>query len=225
MELFWKYLGDLLNVVGFFGLIITILNWFYTHKIKFYVVINKLFSINKTVRFDLVILSTNKSNKINEILENFRLKTSHSLKMISKSKNKIDFSYEDLRVSIEYNSRSFDEFDTIVSIESPKATYNESLKRIKSIGKIISLLEKEELLTNVNFQFKTYFNKNNPFVGQTLSNVKIGEIKRFMMILSFSDEGKFSDIDNDIQINLNEISYVDNEYVNIVEVADFVLAL
>ncbi len=221
----FEILNNILAITGFLGLIYSAFQWLYFNKIKFFLWFNKLFSWKRDVNFELTILSSSTLSNLDQIAKYIRNKTKVESKIISKSKDKIVFSYDTLIFQI-----AFDEFDENgygleIYIKNSNSTYKSAKLNLHRIGLILDDMEKDAIFKPSKFQFISSFKKKNPFIGPSVSTIKIDNIKQFVMVLSSSVFDRITiENDNDIQIGLNNISYVDTNYSEIKLVAEIILA-
>lgn len=221
-----ELLGNIVTVVGFLGIIYSILQWMYYHKIHFFLWVNKSFSWKKDVNFELTILSKTSSYDIDNITKFIRSKTDSESKIVSKSKEKIVFSYDTLLFQVNKDSFDEDGYEIELFIKNSNSTYMSAKKNLHKLGVILDEMIKTDILKPNKYQFVSSFKKKNPFIGPSVSTIQINNIKNYMMILS---SNVFSNVtlenDNDIQVGLNNISYVDTNFSEMKLVAEIILAL
>lgn len=219
-------LEDVITITGFLGLIYSIFQWLYYHKIGFFLWVNKLFLWKKDVNFELTILAKNSPSSIGHITKIIREKTKNESRIINKSKSKIVFLYDTLLFQISTDEFDDDGYGVDIFIKNSNSTYKSAKKNLHKIGVILDEMYKKDILMADKYQFVSSFKKKNPFIGPSVSTIKVDNIKNFMMVLSSNTFDKFTaENDNDIQIGLNKISYADKNYSEVKLVAEIILAL
>lgn len=218
-------LENILTITGIIGLVYSLFQWLYYHQIRFFLWFNKFFSWHKDVNFELTILSKESTYEIGKISRFIREKTKNKSKIISSSNDFIVFSLDMLIIQIRK-----DEFDEDYPIEilvtNNNSTYKAAKKNLHALGLILDDMKIENVFAADKYQFVSAFKKRNPFIGPSVSTIKVNNIKNFFMVLSsemFEKEGLSNH--NDIQIGLNKINYVDTNFSEIKLVADVILSL
>lgn len=221
-----EILSNGLVIIGYLGFLYSILQYIYFHKLNFFLWVNKVFSWRKDVNFELTILANCSSNDVENIAKVIRGRATNESKIISRSKTKISFTLDSLVVQI--NKDEFDEvgYDIEVFIKNSNSSYKRAKSNLHNIGIILEELRSGDILKVDKYQFTSTFKKKNPFIGPSVSTIKIDNIKNFFMILSSSAFSKAAiENNNDIQVGLNKISYVDTNYSEVKLVAEIILAI
>lgn len=216
---------NVLTITGIFGLIYGVGSWFYYHKIKFYLMVNKVMSSRREIQFDLT-TSFRKTDildfkELEKTLkeEGFILKKQQNLKN-SKIYNLGNFLFEVKQIDV------IDEFDhnVIIGVINAAVTYKTALKVISDYKKITELIFENTSINSRESQssLTLKYGENNPFMGRNLANLDRKSIKNFSCQVSFNEiignddptvEGK------DIFIYKESINYTTNNLNNLVNVA------
>lgn len=222
-----EILNNILTILGYVGIVWSTGQWLYYNKIKFFLFVNQRIYWRKDVNFELTIISNSPKNNISEITKFIRNTVHNETKIISKSAEKVVFTLDTLTFQVTFDPPMEEEgeYELQVYIKNTNSTYNTAKKNLHTIGSILEDLKEEGLYNPTKFQFVSSFKKKNPFIGQSVSTVSIDNVKQFMMVLSSNVFKKIAiENDNDIQIGLNNISYVDKKYSEIKLIAEIILA-
>ncbi|WP_407140894.1 hypothetical protein [Marinilactibacillus psychrotolerans] len=218
-------LENILTITGIVGLIYGIGSWFYYHKIKFYLFVNKLMSSRREIQFDL----TTSFRKIDTLdfkeIENILKDEGYILKKQQNLKNSKIYNLGTFLLEVKQMD-AIDEGDqnVIIGVINAAVTYRTALKVITDYKKVTELIFETE---NINMResqssLTLKYGKSNPFMGRNLASLDKKSIKNFSCQVSFNEiignddptvEGK------DIFIYKESINYTTNNLDNLVNVA------
>ena len=218
-------LENILTITGIFGLFYGVGTWFYYHKIKFYLFVNRIMSSRREVQFDL----STSFKKVQEL--NFE-----EIEQILKNQGYNLSKQQNLKNSKIYNLGSFlfqvrqvdmideDDKNVIISVINSAVTYKTALKIISDYKKILELIFENEniILVNTQSSLTLKYGEKNPFMGRNLANLDQKSIKNFSCQVSLNnivgnEDPTMDDID--IFIHKESISYTTNNLSNLVNVA------
>lgn len=222
MEFLQNVFGIIIPAIGY---IIGIFSFFYYNKLRFFIFINRIFKRKKDVNFNIIFDFDGQFDNIKEIKEYFKKETSHEFKNISSSKRKEVFQLDNLIVKIEKSEFPYEEFVNTIFIKNSNSTYKMACKNVKTIQLIIKNILDNNGIKNKRYCFSSNFNKSNPFINKSITKVGINKIKHFYMILSTSVFTSELDNEEDIQINMNQASYVTDDFNDLRDVANIILAM
>lgn len=215
--------------VGLIGFSIAITQYLYYNKIGFFIWVNKRISWNKDVNFEVSLSAMNSVDNLNLVLKKSRKILDYESKLLSSSKNKIIFTVDTMIVEIR-NDHNLDpdsnsEYEFEFLVKNANSTYPVATKNLRILDNLFSELVPEFNLKEPVYSFKSVFPKKNPFIGTAVSKIGFDKIKRFYMILSAEVLDHNLNVDEHIQVNLNEISFVENRFSKVREVANIILAI
>lgn len=219
-------LNNGLVIIGYLGIFFSLFQWLYYHKLNFFLWVNKIFSFKKDVNFELTISAKRSEHDIDVISKFFRENLANESRIVSRSETKVSFTMDSLVIQV-----SKDEFDESgieidIFIKSTNSSYRLARKNLHRIGIVLEKLRNNDILRANKYQFVSSFKKKNPFIGPSVSTIKFDNIKSFIMVVSSSAFSKVTfENDNDIQVGLNNISYVDTNYSDVKLVAEIILAI
>lgn len=222
MEILQNLFGVIIPAIGY---IIGIFSFFYYNKLSFFIFINRVFKRKKDVNFDIVFDFDGQFDNLKEIKEHFKKEISHEFKNISSSKRKEVFQLDNLIVKIEKSEFPEDDFENTIFIKNSNSTYKMACKNVKTIQLIIKSILDNNIIKNKKYCFSSNFNKNNPFINRSITKFGINKIKHFYMILSTSVFTSELDNEEDIQVNMNQVSYVTDDFNDLRDVANIILAM
>lgn len=220
-----EFINNVVTIIGLFGYFFAGISFLYYNKIKVFIFINKIFSWKKDVNFEISFVAENKDINLDSILKLSRQMIDYESKIITKSNNKIVFTVDTMIIEIRNDNFPDMEYNFEMLIKNANSSYSVAEKNLKVIQRLFNKIISDFELTNTKFTFKSVFPKNNPFLGPAVTKVGVDKIKRFYMILSaeaFTD--KLCNEDK-IQVNLNEISYVDNNFDEVRDIANIILSI
>jgi hypothetical protein len=218
-------IGDIVNIFGLLGYLFAIMSFLYFNKIKVFIWVNKIFSWKKDVNFELSLVAANKDVNLEAVLRTFRESINYESKIMMRSNNKIIFSLDTLIVEIRNDDFPEMEYNFEILIKNMNSSYSVAEKNLKILQKIFNTIIYDLELKNVKFTFKSVFPKNNPFLGPAVTKIGVDKIKRFYMIVSTEAFTNKLYNGEKIQVNLNEISYVDNNFEDLRDVANIILSI
>lgn len=225
----WDLIDKLLKIVGIVSFIVAVFQYFYYNKIKFFIMVNKVISRNKDVNFEVSLTAMNPVQDLNLMLKKSRAIFEYETKIISRSENKIVFSVDTMVIEIrnDYNldPNSDEEYQFEMFIKNANSTYKVATKNLKVLDNLFNELVSKFNLKNPRYSFKSVFPKKNPFIGAVITKTGFDKIKRFYMVLSADVLEQDLIADEHIQINLNEISFVEHRFSQVREVANIILAI
>ena len=212
-------IGDIAGLISF---IFAVLQYLYYNQIKFYIWVNKIIWWRKDTNFEIVINSID-SVTVDDIFKDIKNKTKIRHQMISRAKTRVLFFQDGLNIEIAKNENKFeDEYDTIITIRNTSSTYKESLYRLRK-----SELIYKALPNNMKFEgirFKTTFKNKNPFLGPSISKIKMKHIKNCMITMN-SDIFGDNQIEGDIAIGLHTVSFIDDDFANVKLIGEALMAV
>lgn len=222
MEFLQNLFGIIIPAIGYiFGLF----SFFYYNKLRFFILVNRVFKRKKDVNFSITFDFGGKFDSFKEIKECFRNETKHEFKNISSSKNKEVFQIDNLIIKIERSEFPDEEFDNSVLIKNLNSTYKMACKNLKLVQLVVKKMIDNNNIENTRFCFSSNFNKKNPFINKSITKVGVNKIKHFYMILATSVFTDQLENDEDIQINMNQASYVTDDFNDLRDVANIILAM
>lgn len=225
----WDFLDKLLNIGGILSFFWAISQYLYYNKISFFIKINQIVSRNKDVNFEVSLAAMDPVPDLNLMLKKSREVFEYETKIISRSKNKIVFSVDTMIIEIrnDYNldPNLDDEYKFEMFIKNANSTYTVATKNLKILDNLFNELESKFNLKNPRYSFKSVFPKKNPFIGPVITKTGFDKIKTFYMILSADVLEQDLIADENIQINLTEISFVEHRFSQVREVANIILAI
>lgn len=208
-----------------FGYIVGFFSFLYYNKLRFFIVVNKIFKRKKDVNFSIEFDFDGEFSDLKKFKECFKKHMSHEFRIINSSRINEVFQIDNLIVSIKKSEFPDDEFKNNILIKNANSTYAMATKNLKSLQLIFKDIIKEKDIVSTRYCFKTNFNKQNPFISKSVTKVGVNNIKHFYMILSTSAFTSQLDNEEDIQINMNQVSYVADEFNELREVANIILAM
>ena len=216
---------NILTITGIIGLVYGFGSWLYYHKIKFYLIVNKILSSRREIQFDLMT-----SFKKNELIDFKNIENILKDKGYKYSKN------QNHKNSKYYNLGSFlfevkqidsideDDRNVIIGVINAAVTYKTAMKIISDYEKIAGLIFEQENIDSKKSQssLTLKYGKNNPFMGRNLASLDKESIKNFACQVSFNEIIGNDDPtteDTDIFIFKESINYTTNNLSNLVNVA------
>lgn len=221
-----ELLSNGLVIIGYLGLIYSLFQWLYYHKLNFFLWVNKVFSFKKDVNFELTISAKRSKYDIDNISKYFRENLDTESKVIGRSKTKVSFTLDSLVIQISKDELDESGFEIDIFIKSTNSSYRLAKKNLHKIGIVLEKLRNDDVLKPNKYQFVSSFEKKNPFIGPSVSTIKFDNIKNFIMVLSSNTFSKVTfENNNDIQVGLRNVSYVDTNYSDVKLVAEIILAI
>lgn len=222
MKFLQIFFGIIIPAIGYiFGMF----SFLYYNKLRFFIVINRIFKRKKDVNFLITFEFDGEVDNLKEIKEHFKIETNNEFKNISSSKVKEVFQLDNLVITIGKSEFPDEEYNNAIFINNSNSTYRMACKNIKSIQSIIKRILDNNRIENKKYCFSSNFHKNNPFINKSITKVGINKIKSFYMILSTSAFTNQLDTEEDIQINMNQASYVTDDFNDLRDVANIILAI
>lgn len=220
-----ELINNIVTIIGLFGYLFAGMSFLYYNKIKVFIFVNKIFSWKKDVNFEISFVAENKDINLGSILKLSRQMIDYESKIITKSSNKVVFTVDTMIIEIRNDNFPDTEYNFEMLIKNPNSTYSVAEKNLKVLQRLFSKVVSDSELENIMFTFKSVFPKSNPFLGPAVTKIGVDKIKRFYMILSaeaFTD--KLCN-EEKIQVNLNEISFVDNNFDEVRDIANIILSI
>lgn len=222
MEFLQILFGIIIPAIGY---LYGAFSFFYYNKLRFFILVNRIFQRKKDVNFSITFDFRGEINSFKEIKECFRKEIKHEFKNISSSKNKEVFQIDNLIINIEKSEFPDEEFDNVILIRNLNSTYKMASKNLKLIQAVFKNIFESNKIENNRYCFPSNFNKENPFLNKSITKVGADKIKRFYMILATSAFSEQLDNDENIQINMNQASYVTDDFNDLRDVANIILAI
>ena len=98
-------------------------------------------------------------------------------------------------------------------------------QNMKLMQLIIKNILEENEIKKTRYYFSSNFSKKNPFINKSITKIGVNKIKHFYMIVSTSVFTNQLDSEEDIQINMNQASYVTDDFNDLRDVANIILAI
>lgn len=221
-----ELLSNGLVIIGYLGIVYSLLQWLYYHKLNFFLLVNRVSSFKKDVNFELTISAKQSDYDVNNISRYIRENSKNESKVISRSETKVSFTLDSLVIQVSKDEFDDSDFEIDIFIKSTNSSYRLAKKNLHKIGIVLEKLRSDDILKPNKYQFVSSFKKKNPFIGPSVSTIKFDNIKNFIMVLSSNTFSKVAfENNNDIQVGLNNISYVDTNYSDVKLVAEIILAI
>ena len=198
--------------------------YLYFNKVSFFIFVNKTFRWKKDVNFLIDFSFDGQFDNLKKLKNYFREETKNKLKSISSSKNKEVFQLDTLIITIEKSEIPSDEYGNDIVINNSNSTYSLASKNLKLLQKVFKKILDNEAIGNSKFCFRSDFNKN-PFLNRTITRFGVDNIRQLFMIVSTSMFTQQLDEDEDIEINMQSVSYVARDFSDLREVANIILAM
>ncbi|UOC12380.1 hypothetical protein [Staphylococcus agnetis] len=217
------YLGLISNVVGVLGACYGIFSFFYYRKIKFYMFVSKFFKFTKTTEITLSYRYIGKSdinfNSIKELLkkENYTVMNANTNNIIINMNDFIiQFKKDDFPTD-EYGENSF------VRMTLTRTYYKQAKKAIDEFINICEDFNKRNLNNEGTYNLKIIYNNiKNPYLSASTHRIKEEDIKT--MILHVDTAFLIDDLNEEVIINKNSLSYTSKSSKNIYKIAnDFMI--
>lgn len=217
------YLGLISNVVGILGACYGIFSFFYYRKIKFYMFVSKFFKFTKTTEITLSYRYIGESdinfNSIKELLkkENYAVMNANTNNIIINMNDFIiQFKKDDFPTD-EYGENSF------VRMTLTRTYYKQAKKAIDEFINICEDFNKRNLNNEGTYNLKIIYNNiKNPYLSASTHRIKEEDIKT--MILHVDTAFLIDDLNEEVIINKNSLSYTSKSSKNIYKIAnDFMI--
>lgn len=217
------YLGLINNVVGVLGACYGIFSFFYYRKIKFYMFVSKFFKFTKTTEITLSYRYIGESdinfNSIKELLkkENYAVMNANTNNIIINMNDFIiQFKKDDFPTD-EYGENSF------VRMTLTRTYYKQAKKAIDEFINICEDFNKRNLNNEGTYNLKIIYNNiKNPYLSASTHRIKEEDIKT--MILNVDTAFLIDDLNEEVIINKNSLSYTSKSSKNIYKIAnDFMI--
>lgn len=221
-ELLEKIFGIIIPV---FGYLYGIISYFYYNKLRFFIFINKVFKRKKDVNFSITFDFNGEFEDLRDLKEYFRKELTHEFRNINSSRNKEIFQLENLIVTIERSEFPDEEYQNTIFIKNSNSTYSLATKNLKLLQKVFNEIMRENSMSTTRFNFKSNFNKKNPFLNNSVTKVGVDKIKHFFMMISTSAFTSILEDEENIEVNMNQASYVTDDFNDLREVANIILAM
>lgn len=217
------YLGLISNVVGVLGACYGIFSFFYYRKIKFYMFVSKFFKFTKTTEITLSYRYIGESdinfNGIKELLkkENYAVMNANTNNIIINMNDFIiQFKKDDFPTD-EYGENSF------VRMTLTRTYYKQAKKAIDEFINICEDFNKRNLNNEGTYNLKIIYNNiKNPYLSASTHRIKEEDIKN--MILHVDTAFLIDDLNEEVIINKNSLSYTSKSSKNIYKIAnDFMI--
>lgn len=217
------YLGLISNVVGVLGACYGIFSFFYYRKIKFYMFVSKFFKFTKTTEITLSYRYIGESdinfNSIKELLkkENYAVMNANTNNIIINMNDFIiQFKKDDFPTD-EYGENSF------VRMTLTRTYYKQAKKAIDEFINICEDFNKRNLNNEGTYNLKIIYNNiKNPYLSASTHRIKEEDIKT--MILHVDTAFLIDDLNEEVIINKNSLSYTSKSSKNIYKIAnDFMI--
>ena len=222
-------IGNVVNVIGLLSIVYSILQWLYFHKVKFYILMNKIFSFKKDVNFEIsgfFNFYNDKQLNIADLFDEIRKYYRNNLKKISQTKHKSVFQMDSMIVSIiHHDIGEIDEYEYEIFISVPNSSYKSAIKNINTLDRLFDDLNNSFRIKDKKFTFKSDYSKKNPFLNPGVTKIGIDKIKSFLMVISASSIEKNAFDDNDIRVGLDSMSYSDTKFSDIKVIAELILTM
>lgn len=222
-------IGNVVNVIGLLSIIYSVLQWFYFHKVRFYIFLNKIFSFKKDVNFEIsgfFNFCDDDTLDITALFEETKKYYKNNVKKISQTKNKIVFQMDTMIISIiHHDVIEIDEYEYEIFINVPNSSYKSAIKNINILDRVFDDLNSGFRIKNKKFTFKSDYSKKNPFLNPSVTKIGVDKIKSFIMIISATSLEKNALDDNDIRVGLDSMSYVDTKFSDIKVIAELILTM
>ncbi len=221
------FINNIITLVTILGWVIVAFQFFYYRKIKFYIMVNKIFSTKKDANFELSFAFDTEAS-IQKISQSFQQVLENERRNIGRTNNKITFQQDSLIIQISKfeDSRDEGDFQYEILISNANSSLKTARKNLSKTAKVIEKLIDDEKINKKQITFTTKFPKENPFINPSVSRIGIDNVKHFIMIMNTSTlVNTQAEEVSDIQIGLKNLSYVDTSMINIVRVGELLLMI
>lgn len=222
MEFLQILFGIVIPIIGY---VVGVFSFFYYNKVRFFICVNRIFKRKKDVNFFITFDFAGENYNLKEMKECFRKRTVHEFKNISSSQNKEVFQLDNLVIQIEKSEFPDEEFGNTIIIKNSNSTYKMACQNMKLMQLIIKNILEENEIKKTRYCFSSNFSKKNPFINKSITKIGVNKIKHFYMIVSTSVFTNQLDSEEDIEINMNQASYVTDDFNDLRDVANIILAI
>lgn len=217
------YLGLISNVVGVLGACYGVFSFFYYRKIKFYMFVSKFFKFTKTTEITLIYRYIGESDITFNGIKEYLKKENYVV--MNANTNNIIINMNDFIIQFKKDDFPTDEYgeNSFIRMTLTRTYYKQAKKAIDEFINICEDFNKRNLNNEGTYNLKIIYNNiKNPYLSASTHRIKEEDIKN--MILHVDTAFLIDDLNEEVIINKNSLSYTSKSSKNIYKIAnDFMI--
>lgn len=218
-----NYLSNIDTILGILGIMYGIFSFFYFRKIKFYMFVSRIFKFNKTTEISVSYRFINSENITLKTIQN--IFQDEKFSVMNGNTNNIIINMNDFIVQFHKDDFPVEEYgeNGFIRMTLTRTYYKQAKKSIDKFINICEKYQKNRFLNDGTYNLKiNYNNVKNPYLSASAHRIKEENIKN--LILNVDTKFLIDDLNEEVIINKNSLSYTSRSSKNIYKIAsDFMI--